>query len=173
MASPDIDYQLTGDIYLAPIQFIPAQQMSSKQLQFKEGMEKRYADYVIRFTGFEVNNHAEDGELKVQANFEIEYTENGYQKKQSINPMIRMGSEGMKKIPAEFGELKFEIGKINANDRNVTLIIHDERNAGMAADVLSIELSLKPLISFMWLGTVLLGIGMLISLIYRLKYREV
>lgn len=173
MASPDIDYQLKGDIYLAPIQYIPANQAQSKQFMFSEGTEKRYGDYLIRFIGFDVNNHAEEGTLKVTANFEIEYTENGYKKTETITPRIEMGSAGMKKIPVQFSDLKFQIGKINANDRNVVLVIQDERNSEMASDILSVQISVKPLISLMWLGTVLLGIGMLISLLYRLKFREV
>lgn len=171
MASPDIDYQLTGDIYIAPIQYIPASQSTSKQLIFNEGKEQRYADYKIKFMGFETNNHAGDGMMRVATIFEITYMQDGYEKKEVVKPLLTMDQSGMKKLPAQFADLKFEIGQINANDKAVSLIIYDNRNKGVAQDILSIEVSRKPFISLMWIGTVLLGIGMLVALINRLRFR--
>lgn len=172
MASPAIDYQLFGDLYISPIQFIPASRSNSKQLIFNEGAEKRYGDYVFKFTGFDVNNHSEERELKVWANFDVTYTKDGYTRKETIRPLLKMGNSGMQKEKVGLEGLQVEIGNINASNKQVALLIHDIRNAGVAKDILSIEISKKPFISFMWLGTVLLGIGMLIAFINRLNRKD-
>lgn len=172
MASPDIDYQLFGDIYIAPIQYMPANQTNSQQFIFGVGKEQRYGDLTLKFLGFEVNNHMEGNALLVGARFELQYTKDGYPQKEIIMPKVEMTAGKMKKESVPFGNYRFEIASLNANTKEVALIVHDQSNRSLSRDILSLEISRKPFISFMWLGTFVLVLGMALSFFDRMKNRS-
>ena len=75
------------------------------------------------------------------------------------------------KVPGK--ELSLFLTNINADSREV--IIHASGPATLAEKkaILSIDVSRKPLISLLWLGTLMLIIGMTISLFYRLSSKNI
>jgi len=170
MASPDVKMQLTKDIYISPISFVPGKNAKQKEITLKKGAEYSSANLKIKFEKFEVSMGADKPTVK--ALLSVELRDNNYQKQYSIKPAIwmvngKMEAESVripesdyqvkiKSVDAEAGTVKLELMNLNAADFK-------------AKDILSVEISEKPLINILWFGTFIMMGGLFLTLFFRAK----
>ncbi|MCK5077306.1 MAG: hypothetical protein KAR38_13070 [Calditrichia bacterium] len=168
MVSPDIKYNILNDIYIAPIQYTD-DSPHPESLIFKKMETKKYAGYSITFTDFETDNHDMGEMQKMIAIFEVRSVnkENENESIIIVKPYVTMTNNGL--IPGRIemaeSDIIFELARISADDKTVLLNIYDKTIA--SKESLSIEISKKPLMSFVWLGTFLILLGIVFSMIYR------
>jgi cytochrome c-type biogenesis protein CcmF len=173
MRNPYVQNLWVKDLYIAPIQVIPAEQvMSGNQLQLRKGNNTYFEDYQFNFMGYEINEHElKNEDMQIAAILNVSFA--GQQ--HVLKPAIRVTSQNKKLIPAKLpnAEREIFINKIDIEAESITLLVNNNLNqlqqAEMGKELLAIELTEKPLINILWIGTILMIIGLVISMVNRLS----
>ena len=174
MRNPSVHNLWLKDLYISPIQIIkPDENREGQEIILKKGEAKYFEEIIINFSGYDIDDHQmSDQELLIPAILNI--TENGQQ--QTIKPAIRIMNNNKADLPANLPgtERKVYIKDINVNDNSLTIYIENEKKMQNHDDreMLAIEVTEKPLINLVWLGTFLMVGGMLTSIINRVKYNK-
>ncbi|MFQ5604594.1 MAG: heme lyase CcmF/NrfE family subunit [bacterium] len=174
MREPFIDYGWVQDFYISPIETRTGDQHDEHvQLYLKKGEKKQLDGFEILFTSFEMHSHAENGVMQVGAKLEIAQGEQKF----AVTPALMMSGNQRKAVPAEFpvsagnysSKPSVSLVGINANEKSVQLDFHGLGNPanGDAVPVkmqASINVSKKPFMNVLWLGTILISLGTVISI---------
>lgn len=156
MRSPHIEYGFLSDLYLAPSDI----QENWESFSLTKGDSTKIKGYLIKFLSFDITSHGEGGEIAVGAVLEVE--KEG--KKETVVPLIILGAEEKEQVEAKLsgGELLY-LDEVDADRKMVSLALVDEEQK----EVLVLEVSKKPLISLVWLGTILIMAGLFVTLLRR------
>ncbi|MCJ7507227.1 MAG: hypothetical protein MUO85_00680, partial [candidate division Zixibacteria bacterium] len=166
MREPHIKSNLWGDLYLAPIEYQEGSQKDS--LKLREGETKKIGEYKIKFVGFKRTPHAQAELIKVGAILEISTDK---QKQKSI-PAIVMGptqQDELRKVQLFNTEDYLYLEEIDADFGTISLSI--EKGGEITQPVLVLEVSKKPFIWVLWLGSIIVILSLLFSAINRSKNR--
>jgi cytochrome c-type biogenesis protein CcmF len=167
MTTPYVRNYFSHDLYVAPIQLLSGDDISpGKQLILQKGKIKKFGNLEISLTGFSMERDPATGmiialsRLKVAANGDTTLLRPGIK----INGNLRELMPDTLKTPLYF----FTVTGINVDQQETTLTIATEEDIKNKADeYLVIEVSSKPWIWILWLGTILLFAGTLLA--YRLR----
>ncbi len=168
MKRPHIERYLLNDLYIAPQQIQPAE---GGGLQMAKGEVRQVGDYQITFMAFDMGSHTENNdELKVTAKLAIQYEDQMY----TIAPAMvyttnQYGEPAYISKPDYLDADKtipVNIEKVLADQGAILLDIPGLTDAG-TPEVLVIDITKKPLIVLVWIGTTLLLIGGVISFVRR------
>ncbi|MCF6268315.1 MAG: cytochrome c biogenesis protein CcsA [Melioribacteraceae bacterium] len=176
MRNPDILVGFDEDIYISPLGFDSGKsENNSNTIVLNKKESKTINGVEVVFDGFEFPEEIME-KMTEGADFEIgaklQLTKN--KKEYSIVPRV-IFSDGEK-----------EYGSITIDDENLLVSLISLDVAGnvtisiesldkvaepkeLKKDVLSVEISIKPYISFVWLGVIVMSIGLIISSIRRRK----
>jgi cytochrome c-type biogenesis protein CcmF len=167
MKKPYIDKNLFYDLYLAPqdIQEMP----NSGGLILHKGEQANVGDFAVRFINFDMGSHGTSSGISVGATLEVEYKGT----KEIVTPRMVSGHEGsgMQSEPAKLfsgQNYDIKIEKILAGDGAVMLAIPGLVESG-PPDRLILDISRKPAINLLWLGTIFIFLGMIIVIYYRFQ----
>jgi len=167
MKRPHIVKKFSKDLYLAPLDI---QELEGSQgLQLSKGESREVGGYNIKFLTFDMLSHGETGGVSVAA--ELEVAHNGGV--DTIKPVMSSGSNGLTGEPVPLykdSDYNVVLEKINASAGSVTLAIPGLVDAS-SPDQLILEVSSKPVINLVWLGSILICIGMIITF-YRRRERR-
>jgi cytochrome c-type biogenesis protein CcmF len=166
MKKPYIKSNLWGDLYLAPLEYQEGSQ--KEKLKLREGETTKIGEYKIRFVGFERTPHAQAKLIKVGAILEIFKDK----QKQKLIPAIVMGpiqQDELRKVHLFNTEDYLYLEEIDADFGTISLSI--ERGGEITQPVLVLEVSKKPFIWALWLGSVIVILSLLFSAINRSKNR--
>jgi cytochrome c-type biogenesis protein CcmF len=168
MRKPYVRKSLLYDLYFSPEQI----QETGHQhgLHLKKGEQRKIGNYTVTFWGYEMGQHDQSkGSLRVAAIVDIEDSDTLY----TVRPAKEMisGEEGSSFVdfPASFGpegEYTVTLDKILADQGEVVLDIPGLLD-DMPEDRLIMDVSKKPLINLVWVGTTLVLIGGLIAFVRR------
>ena len=168
MKRPHIERYLLNDLYFAPQQIQPAE---GGGLQMTKGETRQFDDYQLTFLAFEMGSHA-DGteELKVSTMLAVEHDGST----DTIVPALIYSTDeyGEPKYISEpafldsAGTLPINVTKVLADQGAVMLDIPGLVESG-APEVLVLDITRKPLIMLVWIGTTLLLAGCVISFVRR------
>ncbi len=171
MKRPFIKKELLYDLYMSPEQI---EELGGQQggLVIQRGQTKRVGEYEITFERFAMNEHAMGSEdVRVEALLTAVRGSDTL----NLRPALVMepGAEGLKEIPAELpgnpgGQVI--IKDILADQQAVVLAVPGLLD-DMPEDRLVIDLSKRPLINLVWLGTTIIMLGGLV--VYIRRYSEV
>ncbi|GAB4328086.1 MAG: cytochrome c biogenesis protein CcsA [Calditrichia bacterium] len=172
MANPHVAMGMERDLYISPISFIPAKRNDVNLLTLQKGESKSLGELKIQFKKFEVGDHQDGATMTVKALLEAKVTEQGYEKSYEVVPAMWMADGELQssevRIPGT--EYKVKVDKLDANTGSVTLaVMNPSKSATVAKDQVAIEVSVKPLISILWLGTLILLAGMAVSIMDKKK----
>ena len=110
----------------------------------------------------------------VQMGTKLIITKDG--KSYEVSPMINIRSGQFEYTPAEVKEanLKIEVRKIEQSNKDADLIISKINGESSTAnqssnEVLSVAASIKPFVSLVWVGVMIMVFGFFISMTRRLK----
>lgn len=165
MRKPHIVRKPTEDLYFSPVNLVEF--AIGKEAVLKQGETLKFDSLSIRFEGFQVlEMNPNQGVFRVNGRFSLstpDTTITTVAEFAQENGATRSDIQTLNAV-----NYSFKIIEVNATDKAVKFVY------GHAADQivleqLEIELSTKPLIYVLWLGTIILVIGLSLSTSYRLR----
>jgi cytochrome c-type biogenesis protein CcmF len=168
LRTPYIKINLLYDLYLTPLQHSQGEGTEENLFQIQKGETLEEKGYTIKFAGFDLSSHDQPGQASVGAILEVEHDG----EKTTLTPTMVMGGveenqiKRMVHLPG--GEDHLVLEKIDADRKIVTLrlLLEEEQTS---EDLLLLNVSKKPLINLLWLGTILIMLGLAVATYRRVK----
>jgi cytochrome c-type biogenesis protein CcmF len=176
MRNPSVHNLWIKDLYISPIQIIPAESSPDGQMvTLMEDKKLQFEDYSFEFSGYEMNSHdVSEGEIHIEAIINVQGSSGNY----IIKPAIHVKNQ-TKSIIADVlpqSDRSVAIQSIDIDNKAITLIIHSDQSEEDAppirAEMLAIEITEKPLINLLWFGTFMMIFGLVVSIINRVQKKE-
>ncbi|MFA3782369.1 cytochrome c-type biogenesis CcmF C-terminal domain-containing protein [Melioribacteraceae bacterium 4301-Me] len=179
MREPDILEGLAKDFYVEPLSYSDGSENSSsngKKITLKKGESYNYSEMVLTFQSFKLPKDAMAAMAsgsKFTITAEINVKDND--KEFLLEPGIEMENGQRKSVPAMSKEinLRIELTNINANSGQAELVISkldgDNNQPASPKEVLTINASIKPFISLVWAGVLIMAFGFIVSASRRAK----
>jgi len=179
MIGPAVRNTLMQDSYVSPIQIIPSDKSWSNttDLELKKGEPVNFEDYILHFEKYDMGDHSSQaGDIHLAAIINV--MDKDGKTLGTIKPSMTMNGQKRDLIPAELPDKKHQlfIKGINVETNSIKLAIsHSEGSANPYAgkELLAAEVSIKPFINLLWIGTVLLVIGFSMAMLAQRKKRAV
>jgi cytochrome c-type biogenesis protein CcmF len=177
MREPDILVGLTHDFYVAPLGYDDKESASGggTTATMKGGDKIEFDGKEITFNKFnlpkDMSGMTAGGKFRIGVDLSVKYKG----KYVNLEPYMENSGEGPQYNSAELKDanLKVTITAMNATNAEVTLVFSklDGQNNSAAApkEILTVEASIKPFISLVWIGVVIMAIGFIISAYRRSK----
>ncbi|MEJ2634848.1 MAG: cytochrome c-type biogenesis CcmF C-terminal domain-containing protein [Calditrichia bacterium] len=172
MVSPHVKMSLAKDIYISPISFMPAKAANTQEVEIVKTQSQTVDNLNIRFNQFLVGDHTDQSPMTVKADLTVSVKENNYSKDFSIQPAMWMenGTLQSEEVSVPETDYKIRIEALDANQGMLKLaVLSPSKATGQADDILAVEVSEKPLISILWFGTIVMIIGVFVTLVDRIK----
>ena len=169
MKRPYISKSLWSDLYFSPQEI--QDEACAGGLLLTKGETKRVGDYTLTFTGFSMDQHdLSQRALQVSALLQVAYGS----VTDTVAPALVVvtaddGRSSIKDMPARFGrdkEQEVAIDKVLADEGAVVLSLPGLVESGQP-ETLILNVSQKPLINLVWVGTTLILLGSLIVFVRR------
>jgi cytochrome c-type biogenesis protein CcmF len=180
MRTPDYVAFLTRDFYIEPVSLEevakPSSQSSGSTLQLKKGESKTIGDVTISFLRFDMSHEGKDamsgtGGFTVGAVLEVKH---GSSTEQLVPVSVYEGSQSTQRQVARTkdGALGVELVSMNIDSKakgssieiSITGVATQSQAAPQKSELLVIEASIKPFMSLVWAGSVLMIFGLALSL---------
>ncbi|MCP4633759.1 MAG: cytochrome c biogenesis protein CcsA [candidate division Zixibacteria bacterium] len=162
--TPFIKKYLLYDFYISPTQLTESEEENS--ITFSKGETKIIDDYRITFTEFVMGENHQQSGMSVSARTEIEY----HGKMETVFPSLIQTSKGMESKPLQTESgLVLTLSELNADQGQALIKIEglDNSIGIIPSETLYFQVSTKPLINLVWLGGIMIIIGVLISFYRR------
>jgi cytochrome c-type biogenesis protein CcmF len=175
MKNPHIQRFASGDLYISPVEQMNSEADAHEGLGniiLKKGENQQIGDYNIKFINFVIPEHmAQGGPMQVGAKLEIT---KGYKKYELVPVMKIENGERIKEkvdIPESTGSITLEAlnADMGAVSLNIAGIVKNVSNESTSKETLIIEVSTKPFINVLWIGTVILLVGQIVAIRKRMK----
>jgi cytochrome c-type biogenesis protein CcmF len=176
MREPDIIVGFTKDFYVAPVSYdeeTPSD--AGKTVNMKKGDVVEYQGMKIEFTNFvlpeDMSAMMSGGKFKIGANLKVTYDGKTY----NLEPYMESAGGQQEFHPAELKEagLKIALANMNATGGEITIVLQPISSENIPVqtpkEVLTVDVSIKPFISLVWLGVIVMVIGFVISAFRRSK----
>ncbi|NVM57602.1 MAG: hypothetical protein HWN51_05730, partial [Desulfobacterales bacterium] len=174
---PYIRRGLLADLYISPVDYDPGQKKSDlgNHLHLKKGNTARFHGYELTFTGFDVSammGKKATQNISVGANIVVSYKGAEPVK---LTPVITVGQRrspsSRVKLPGPEGNY-LTLVSIDATAKTVGIVYHDPASAAQKSlekspPAVIAEVSVKPGMTLLWLGTFLILLGAAIGIVRR------
>ena len=175
---PHIRRGLVSDLYISPVDFQPEKEQTSspvKQVELKKQEKIRFQDYEITFVAFDVSGMMgqQNGQgVSVGADLLVSYKNEDPVK---LKPVLTMGKEentaNRVKLPGPV-EAYITLTQIQASARSIVLNYQgptsgQDQTFEKVPPAFIAEVSIKPGMTVLWLGTFLILVGGLIGVVRR------
>ncbi len=180
MREPDILTGITKDFYVEPLSYSDGTESTASngtKVTLKKGETYNFGGQELYFESFKLPANvmeAMQGGKKFRISAEVKVKNIG--KEYLLEPGIEMENGQRTSVPAESKEanLKIEIANVNAGSEQAEFVLSKLDEAEKAAskeprEVLTINASIKPFISLVWIGVLTVVLGFLISASRRSK----
>jgi cytochrome c-type biogenesis protein CcmF len=176
MREPDVKSGIINDLYIAPLELRKSEHNHGSTLTISKGETKTIQGYKINFTEFKMTPHEDGRNFQVGAVLHVVKGEHHH----TVTPVMLMGSEGRRSEPAVIHpksayapEVTVTLNNLNADTKMVELVFSGLGEAEAVdhdhPEQLVVEFSQKPFMSILWVGTVILIAGTLLSFTQRIK----
>lgn len=178
MRNPDIVPFVTKDIYISPISYDDgsAKESAGTTYKMKKGETVKHNEVEILFSDFDFPEDARQkmmggGDFTLGAKLVVK----SYGKSQEVEPKFEMRDGQKIDLPSKLNEENLEIKLVSlaADEKTIVIEVSDlsktQTNTVQQREVLAITASVKPFVGLVWLGTVVIVIGFLLSMIRRSK----
>ena len=176
MRNPDILSFVTHDVYLEPLGLEEKTIETDENILLHKGESVNIGNATVKFTEFDMKSHdpsKSEGGTKVGVVLEV----TGGHEKEKVVPHVMMGTETPQYFGAESKILgttillhSMSIGGMDDGRSAIQISLAKKEGSQLTAnkkEVLVIEASIKPFITLVWIGTVLVMIGFFISILRR------
>ena len=170
MREPDILVGFTKDFYIAPLSYEDGSTAKGggTEFTFSQGTTHTFEGKEITFNKFDLpkdmNQMMNGGSFQIGVELSI---------KADVKPYMENQGRGPQYVPVDVPEanLHINISSMNATQAQVVLAFSDLKNNSQTdkqpKEVLTVEASVKPFISFVWIGILVMVAGFLISAFRR------
>ncbi len=170
MVGPAVQNTFLRDFYVSPIQIIPPEKSwsNAREVELKKGTKISFGEYQLEFLKYDMGNHGmQSGDIHLAA--EIAVFDKAGEDLGIIKPALVMRGQKKEVLPAELPDQKQKamIKGINVETGSLTLAVaggDSSKDIYAGKELLAVEISVKPLISVLWLGTVLLVMGFILTI---------
>jgi cytochrome c-type biogenesis protein CcmF len=181
MRNPDIAMFLTKDFYISPVSVEDEREAGhdGETYHLKKGVATSAGDLMLTFTGFEMNHNSEKNMMSGSGfaiGADIEVKRGGTTEAVVPVTIYREGNTPTyQSAPLKDGKTSVQLLHVNVDmttkESSIAIAVHrDGQDARSEKDeVLVVEASVKPFISLLWSGTVILFVGFIVSIIRRAK----
>jgi cytochrome c-type biogenesis protein CcmF len=172
MREPAIKVGMTNDLYISPVGYDEGNP-AEKPMTLTVGQQANVDGAIIKYENFDqpdISKMTSGGNIKMGTSLVVTKDNKTYK----VEPTIEGSMGNFQYVPAEIKELnmKITIRKVDPNtqkaDFAVTKIAEDNQQAA-PKEVLSIQASVKPFISLVWVGILIMVFGFFVSVARRLK----
>jgi cytochrome c-type biogenesis protein CcmF len=178
MVAPSVVNTFLEDLYISPIQIIEGdgdKPFDTINLKKKETVQ--YGNNKLRFVDYEMGSHAMGAsDMTITANIEVL---DSYDKViEVIKPGIKMIGQNRENITATFPGTGQNVQIEGLSVEEQLLILSIEKIPGENSvkqankELLAVEVSRKPLINVLWLGTIILVTGFVTTIFNRTKRQK-
>ena len=179
MRNPDILNMYTRDLYVSPLSVETAQRGKDQTLSFKKGETREVEGMQVKFVDFDFSA-MEKGKMVTGATFTIGVVlevRNGATT-EMLKPLMKNSGGTISYIPAKpaGSSVGFTIVKLQPNreepaQSSVEIAVSGETSARKKdqAETLIVEASVKPFINLVWMGTVTLIVGFVLTIVRRVE----
>lgn len=176
MREPDILTLLTKDIYISPLGYDEGKGENSEgqSLSLELGSQSNFDDATISYQSFikpDMSAMTTGGSIKMGAVITVQ--KDG---KTFTDSTVMQGSTGnFDFVAAQFNDanLKVQVQKIDPTTKQAVFIVSNIVNKTQVTtqpkEVLTVTASIKPFISFVWIGVLVMFVGFFVSVARRLK----
>ena len=176
MREPAILTMFTQDLYVSPLGYDEGNpdNQGGKTVSVKLGSEIEFESAKIKYVEFkkpDISAMTSGGNIEMGTRLLVTKDDKNYE----ITPLIKRESNQFEFIPAEIKDLnlKVEVKKIDPSSETAELILskieNDNQVSVQPKQVLTVAASVKPFISFVWIGVVVMVVGFFVSVARRLK----
>lgn len=164
MVAPSVQNMTFEDLYISPIQIIPASQNlpTLEELTLKKSQLQSFEDVQFFFSGYNMNSHGMNNENIYVAAI-IDVKDKGGNLINTIKPALKIIGNESQPQPAILpgSNRKVFIQGINVEDGTISLGVttSDQNSMNAGKELLAVEVSIKPFINILWLGTLLMIFG--------------
>jgi len=160
---PGIYRMLSADIYLAPA--MQQEESPLKEMTLSKGEQKQEEGLEVKLTRYGMGGSGASGDVRVYALLEV--TKDG--NVEEAKPELISRNSQMIPVPFKvFSHFELTVTALKMGDGSVTIGIKD-LTASPEQSRVDAEISRKPLINLVWLGTVLITIGTIWASVSRRK----
>jgi cytochrome c-type biogenesis protein CcmF len=166
---PFIRRGLLSDLYISPVDFDPGKEKGAGEIVIGRGKKKKFQDYQFTFTGFDVSSMmgSKQGthEITVGANVEVSYKG---EKPVLVKPVLTMGQphspSSRVRLPGP-QEAYVTLARIDASAKTIGLVYDGPKSQEtkeaeeQSPPSVIAEVSIKPGMTVLWLGTILILVG--------------
>ncbi len=170
MISPHVQVGLKKDVYISPISFMPAKFGNSRKVTLGQGETQTINNLLITFNHFITGDHESGTNMTVKADITVNVTGKDGSREYELQPAMwyENGKLTSNLVDIPGTDYKIRIESLDATSHRVTFLLQSPApGQEKPRDILAIEVSEKPLISILWLGSVILLLGIAISLFDR------
>lgn len=176
MREPDILSLLTKDIYISPLGYDEGKGENSEGQSFslELGSQSNFDDATISYQSFikpDMSAMTTGGSIKMGAVITVQKDGKTY-----TDSTVMQGTTGnFDFVAAQFNDanLKVQVQKIDPTTKQAVFIVSNIVNktpvTTQPKEVLTVTASIKPFISFVWIGVLVMFIGFFVSVARRLK----
>ena len=178
MREPDIYNTLTRDFYVTPLSYSDGKEQKSgneKKVSLKKGESIQFKGKTITFNKFDFPKSAmssmmQGGDFEIGAKILVSYNGRSY----TIEPKLKNENGKRFYVPEILKDANLKINLSNLNAAGVVELVLSSLDEGgstpkVAIPSLAIEASVKPFISFVWIGILVMALGFIISIVRRTK----
>ena len=174
MIAPAVRNMLLRDIYVAPIQIMSEkdQKTATEELTLVKDEKTAFRDVILQFSEYEMHEHQmQSGNVHLKAVIHV------YDKKGQLLGTIKPGmtltanKRNLEHAHIPQSNIKLFLSGVNVETKSVVLAVSkpEMEKAKEQPETLAAEISIKPLINVLWLGTILLILGFIQSMLLRKK----
>ncbi len=141
----------------------------ARDVTLAKGESFRYGDLTVRFEGFEMAGAHETGNVQLRVPFAVVRDGETVQVVASVHERPDGTTEVAPAAIPGAGGMTLDIGRIDAENGRVEVRLFDPRlrPRPLAPPSLVLDVSVKPLIGLVWIGTILTTIGIFMALLLR------
>lgn len=172
MREPDMEANISYDFYISPISYDDGRNKANAEiLELTKGETKQFDNLQIRFDSFKFSEgfmEAMQSGEKMTIIAKIIVAENGKENEFEISQIIEKANR--QSIPQQITENHIaQIVGLNAMGQIQLQINKSDSQITVPKQILTVEASLKPFVSLIWIGVTIMSIGFIFSIMYRIK----
>lgn len=169
MSEPFVKEGFFNDTYISLLQKMDGASVKANSLTIQKGQQKDFADYKVRFKGFEMGQDPETGEYLVSAVLDIEKNSKSIE----VKPALLIKGEHRHSQPVrlsaigeEGANISVSLVSMSVEEKMVEISFDglDLPQKAMQPDQIVVEVSHKPFMGIMWIGTIILTLGTLLAM---------
>jgi cytochrome c-type biogenesis protein CcmF len=180
MRHPDILNMYTKDFYITPLSVESPDDKRAQSYSFKKGESKDVSGMNVTFVDFDFNDEEKGkmvtGGAEVTIGVILTVDHDGRQ--DTVKPLFKRTSSGPNYVPAQLsnGAAEFSIVKMQPNREDkskstveISIATQADQANKPKLEALVVEASIKPYINLVWMGTITLVVGFLLTIVRRVQ----